>query len=119
MKLYAPTEYTKKTAEEIEKLTNGCGTRLDFVPDKLFFIVNIKPACQIHDFCYLIGETFEDKAQADRIFLNNILRIIKAKVRFFKFPFQFLAAVYYLAVVLFGGPAFWAGKNKDFEEIDL
>ena len=113
--LYAPKEYWRLKPEQIAEVTNGCGPgRFGslLVPDKIFG-VDIKEACSIHDWMFLVGETIEDKREADRVFLNNMLRLIDAHngswfVNIFR---RRKALAYHQAVADFGGPAFWKGKN--------
>ena len=66
---------------------------------------------------YKVGKNNEDKEVADRVLLNNSLRLIadsdvspEEKLRA-----AHCAYAYYLAVYKFGGPAFWGGKNKPEE----
>lgn len=115
MKLFAPIDYWKS---ESEFISNGCGGGFTafFIPDSLLG-VDITQACQIHDWMYMDGKTIEDKAEADRVFLNNMIRIIVAKSysKLIKIIRLILAKIYYDAVVVFGGPFFWAGKNQEDE----
>ena len=101
------------------KYCNGCGPKglCGFiVPDTIWGLC-ITAACEIHDYMYAIGETLADKEEADRVFLNNLLRIIDAGTRYdwLKRLRNRRARTYYLAVVELGGPAFWSGKNKPEE----
>lgn len=119
MKLYAPQEYWQASPELLRDICNGCGTKGigAIVPDTIYG-VDITAACNIHDWMYFVGSTITDKEEADRVFLNNMLRIIdsnggwnwlqKLRVR--------RAYVYYQAVHIFGGPAFWKGKNPSYCE---
>ncbi len=96
--------------------TNGCngagsGWNAKFVPDTIY-CMNIRPAACIHDYAYLVGKTIEDKQQADREFLNNLLRIIESNTKWYypKMLARRRALKYYEAVVAFGGVAFFKGK---------
>jgi hypothetical protein len=130
MKLFAPIEYGDQpcsfhfaTQEMRDDIAGGCGpggTGDLIVPDTLWGI-SVKPACAIHDWMYAFGLSAKDKALADRIFLNNMVRLIKARN-----SWGFLenlrlrrARTYYLAVKYFGGPSFWRGKNLDKEELNV
>jgi len=102
--------------EDDPDIANGCGTsgwKGKFVPDRIYGL-KVTPACQIHDVDYHFGTSIKDKDQADRTFLNNMIRIIEAKKRSWRWV-SFLrlrrARKYYLSVKYFGGPAFWAGKK--------
>lgn len=113
--LYAPDAYWKLPPKTKEALCNGCGTKgiVGFVvPDTVWFLC-ITEACDIHDFMYAVGQTIEDKAQADQTFLTNMLRLIEYNTRFFvlKALRARRALKYYEAVRDFGGPAFWRSKG--------
>ena len=115
--LWAPETYWKAPKSEIKRVCNGCGTagwKGDLVPDTMWFL-DVSPACQIHDYMYHEGRTQEDKEQADRVFLNNLNRIIEAdsEWKILKILRRRRARIYYEAVKYAGGPAFWSGKNKD------
>ncbi len=113
--LYAPTSFLLAPIHELRKIISGCGnnqSKLDFIPDKVLGVY-LGDACIIHDWMYEEGYTIEDKEEADRVFLNNLLRIIaKSKKRIYrpKVLLRFLVKRYYNAVCIFGGPAFWANK---------
>lgn len=111
--LYAPEGYW--TATDRDQICNGCGTKGlggVLVPDTLYGL-SITEACNIHDWMYAYGETHADKEEADRVFLNNMVRIIHhgTKYRWLKAVRLRRARKYYLAVKYAGGPAYWAGKN--------
>ena len=112
----APAEFIEFGAPALTGLCNGCGSsqsKFDFVPDSIYGL-KIKPACHIHDFQYYRGKTIEDKKEADRRFLNNMLRLIEADTnrlrKFIKPLMRRRALKYYEAVNRFGGTAFWSGK---------
>lgn len=125
--LYAPEEYWDMEDIDKNRICNGCGPKgtFDFVPEHIWGL-RIGECCRIHDMCYHIAEpTIEAKNEADRIFLNNMLRLIDMNtekylinISFFRIknPLLWLrrraAYIYYEGVKRFGGPAFWAGKNK-------
>ena len=114
MQLFAPSGYLTLTPAAKAELCNGCGAK-GFgwtVPESMWFL-DIGEACNIHDFMYLVGQTEEDRHEADRVFLNNLIRIIEAKSKWqiVKMIRRRRALKYYWAVRHFGGPAFWAGKN--------
>lgn len=61
---------------------------------------------------YSEGKVIEDKEEADRTFLNNMIRTIDAKSSsWLKWIRRSRAMSYYSAVRDFGGIAFWKGKN--------
>lgn len=114
--LFNPEGYIDCPPIERNKICNGCGaanSKFDFVPDSIYGL-KISEACNRHDWMYHFGKTIEDKEQADRVFLNNLLRLIEAQTgtlnRLLKPLRRRRALKYYEAVVAFGGPAFWSGK---------
>jgi len=112
--VFAPPAYCKASPELIAELTNGCGAadaKFDFVPDKIWGL-SIEPACRVHDWMYLYGQTIADKDEADRVFMNNMLRLIhlRSANKFIRYLRNKRALSYYQAVQSFGGPAFWAAK---------
>ena len=119
VELYAPAKYWACDSELLDRITTGCGPGKfgDFlVPDTMYGL-SVKQACRIHDFYYspMMPATHECKKEADRVFLNNMIRIIKAKTRWkiLRLLRTHRARVYYLAVKHFGGPAFWNAKNEE------
>lgn len=120
--LFMPESYRLASAEERNFYCNGCGTKgLGgwLVPDTLWGL-NITPVCDIHDWMYKEGITLEDKERADRVMLNNMLRIIDASTGWAASLFRALrrqrAMKYYSAVRDLGGLAYWSGKNKPEDE---
>lgn len=116
MTLFAPIEYWQLTPDAHDEICNGCGRagwKGQFVPDHLLFL-SIKSACDIHDYMYHVGVGLSDKDEADRIFLNNMLRLIEGKsIWLLKRDRMQMAKFYYVKVKYLGGPAFWEGKNSD------
>lgn len=115
-RLFAPPSYNE-ALPEVRAAINGCGSagwKGDLVPDTIWGLC-ITPACNRHDWMYTIGETLEDKDEADRVFLNNMLRLIEAAGgwKILKKLRRNTAKEYYKAVHFFGGPAFWVGKNPE------
>jgi hypothetical protein len=116
--LYAPEAYWLLTPAAITEICNGCGSaqsKFDFVPDSIYGL-NINEACNIHDAMYQWGSTLADKEEADRVLLNNMLRLIEAGSSWLKMLRRRRALEYYEAVTAFGGPAFWQGKNHPSQE---
>jgi len=113
--LYAPKEYWSLSLEVKREISNGCGAGsalFDFVPDDILGL-DISECCNIHDYMYHVGETNEDKLEADRVFLNNTIRVIDKNTswKWLRKRRKNIAYMYYKAVSKFGGPAFWDGKN--------
>ncbi len=116
--LYTPESYRVATQAERNKVCNGCGAKgLGgwFVPNTLWGL-SVKPACDRHDWMWEEGKTIADKEKADRVFLNNMVRIIENADHFGAGILRPLrrqrAMKYYSAVKDFGGPAFWKNKNS-------
>jgi len=97
---------------------NGCGSGFTakLVPNTIYGL-NIRHICCGHDDRYSHGATIEYKQMSDREFLNNLQREIEADTkwwrnnRFMKYLMRKRAYKYYKAVDVFGGVAFWDGKN--------
>ena len=115
MYLFRPKSYRYATAAEKDLICNGCGAadaKFDFVPDTVYGL-SITPACNIHDWMYHFAEaTNEEKEKCDRIFLFNMLRIVNDKKGIWMKLRRRRVWKYYKAVQMFGGPAFWEGKNE-------
>lgn len=114
--LYAPKSYIDAPQEVRDAVVNGCGTsgwKGYLVPDTIWGL-NIVEACRIHDWMYAEGETLVDKDEADRVFLNNMLRLVAAAGGFglLQALRRRRARIYFEAVSRFGGPAFWHEKNR-------
>jgi len=113
--LYAPASFKVTPIGSLAEVSNGCGAagaKFDFVPDRIYGTY-IGEASHIHDWMYHEGRTIEDKDEADRVFLNNILRLIKKRATAWYKPtflMRIRAKNYYNSVKLFGGPAFWDNK---------
>lgn len=119
--LYAPQTFVDATLERRGEICNGCGTwdswKLEYITDRLFGL-SIKEACDIHDWMYVFGQTEKDREEADRVFRNNMLRIVEWCGGWG--PIIFLrrrkAQHYYVLVKTFGGIYFWANKNAEMNE---
>ncbi len=118
IRFYVP-ENVKARLYDKEIKKNGCGSGWNaaLVPDNWFGIDFTIP-CAIHDEMYAVGKTTEDKNEADRVFLNNMLRVADAESCVFRGLGRFLARRYYDMVVTYGGPAYWADKNESGMVVD-
>lgn len=120
--LYAPPSYWRARKKGIinQYVDGGCGPGKfgdKLIPDKILG-VDVRPACEIHDWMYMMGESQEDKDKADRVFRNNMVRLIMAhpaRPRWLRRLRLWLAHKYYMAVHRYGGPAFWIYKNPSAE----
>ena len=113
--LYAPAGFLTATVEELAEICNSCGAAGSFFrPPSKIYGTDISASCNIHDYQYHYGRTIEDKWEADRIFHNNMNRLItrdshkKHKPTWLQ---RRRALKYYYAVKCFGSEAYWKGKN--------
>lgn len=107
--LYAPEGY-----ERAKNCSCGSGRWIiNPVPDTVWGL-SIKEACCIHDYMYLVGVDQKDKEKADRVFLENMLKIIATNTKYgwLKWLRNRRAYLYFVAVHRFGGPNYWDGKNE-------
>jgi hypothetical protein len=116
-KLLAPRSYVNALPEVRLAVSNGCGTegwKGKLVPDTIWFL-NITEICHIHDWMYAIGETQEEKDEADRIFLANLDALIDSGSILLRFPRRHRAYKYYLAVAIAGEKAYWHNKTRNIK----
>jgi len=121
--LYYPKSWYNYTATALKQIINGCGPggwKIDLVPDSIFGC-DISMACNIHDFMYHMGSTIEDKDRADRVFLNNMSRLVmRDSYNWYSKWLMYLrlhyVKRYYQAVSIFGGSAFWDSKEDDTDD---
>ena len=107
VKLYEPPDYDESLVYESGGCGPGSGLGDKFVPDAILGL-SIRDACLIHDFYYrYMDKSIECKKEADRVFLNNMVRIIVDKGGALKCVRLRIARKYYQVVKYFGGPAFW------------
>ena len=115
LQLYAPESYWSATPTERSEVCNGCGTagwKGKLVPNTMWGL-NIRKACDIHDWMYHFGVTEADRYEADKAFLNNLIRIINSQGGWLAPLRRYRATTYYNAVHQFGGAAFWDNKNPE------
>ena len=115
LRLYAPESYWTATPDERSAVCNGCGTagwKGKLVPNTMWGL-NIRKACDIHDWMYHYGKTEADRYDADKAFLNNLIRIINNHGGVLAGLRRYRATTYYNAVHRFGGAAFWDNKNPE------
>jgi len=94
--------------------SGGCGPGKygdKAVPDTMWTL-DVKPLCKLHDLEYEVGETEQDKEDADINFLRNLINYIKVhtKFRVIRILRNYRAMSYYIAVTEFGTEAFLKGK---------
>ncbi len=99
--LCAPIGYSSFSPEQLKNITNGCGLKgiNIIIPDIIAGIDFIEP-CNIHDFCYYIGDTIDDKNFSDELFFWNMIIVIKNKGGnyFIRKLREIIAYRYYIAV---------------------
>jgi hypothetical protein len=112
--IFAPTGYSNLLPEQKGAICNGMGAAdsllSSFIPNTMYGL-DVEEAGNIHDYMYHVGKTIEDKLIADRVFLNNMLRIINECGGWLGPLRRRRAMKYYEAVHYFGGPAFWSDKS--------
>ena len=111
--LFAPVGYRVLTPEEKFEICNACGAKGGFPVPNTFYGLDISEACNIHDFMYFVGKTLADKMEADRVFLNNLIRIIDARTSVYilkKLRYR-RAKTYFEFVDIYGASAYWKDKN--------
>ncbi len=121
VKLFVPEAMKNAHPSEIKRVCNGCGQagwKGKFVPNTVWGL-SVKPACQIHDWMWEFGETAEDKVIGDNTFLNNMVRIVLDEGGLLRFPRLLRVKFYYAMVRDNGGSAYWDGKNKPEEMVDI
>ena len=110
--IFAPVSFLLATEQELVDTCNGCGADGSFFrPPATIYFTDVSPSCIVHDWCYSKGFTIEDKDEADRVFLNNMIRLFNRDDKWLKCLQIRRAKKYYYAVKLFGGDAYWKGKN--------
>lgn len=121
-KLFADKDcWVFKKSHPGEFSTFGCGPGGigDFlVPDTIYGL-RVSAACRIHDWGYRFskGNSEEDRERHDRIFKNNLIRIVRANTKSKLMLLLRMRRVktYYYSVRFFGGPAYWSERNSESE----
>ncbi len=114
LKLYAPDSYWKATDEEKAAVCNGCGAKGGIkVPDS-FLGLEIKKACNIHDWMTEEGQTLGDFLFAAVMFLANLAAIILSDSnRFVRIIRMILAFNYFTGVLIGGRSHFFKNKTEN------
>lgn len=112
-------EFKKRYPDEFDSFGCGPGGLGDFlVPDTIYGL-SVKPCCAIHDWYYRFypGNTEMDRELADRVFKNNMVRLVTAKTKWWWLKRLRLRRVktYYSMVRFAGATAFFNERNKDKE----
>lgn len=109
--------FTDKTPEQREAVSNGLGPKGFgwLVPDTIIGI-NVTPAGDVHDEGYTEGGIIVDKQMDDRIFRDNMIRLVNAKKNQWSWVKKLRMRRIkqnYRAVKNFGGGAFNWKHRKD------
>lgn len=118
--LYAPEGFIRATPEMRDEVCNGCGPagwKQNYISNHLFGL-DVRIACDIHDWMYEFGTTEDDRDEADRIFRNNMLRLIEwaGGPGLLQAARRLKALHYYRLVHNYGAIFFWPGKNEAINE---
>ena len=109
--LYCPQGYTQLTKEQKKEICNGCGSKEGWLT-KIIFGGKFVECCNIHDYMYSIGLSQEDKDIADRVFYNNMNRVIATiDNKTLKYYYKVKAHIFYKSVKTFGESAFWSSEK--------
>lgn len=116
-KLYAPKEYWLLSQKEKSKICNGCGAKGGInVPDKMYRL-DVKEACNIHDFMTAKGITLVDFLFSAGMFIFNLTMIIwyGSSNKFMLTLRLARATKYFIAVVVFGLEHYFKDKKRNVE----
>lgn len=120
--LYAPEGFIALDENTKNEICNGIGPQVRIIGIEIPFPqtiwgLNVSPCGDIHDYMYKVGTTKVAKDIADRVLLNNLLRMISAvnetSWKWVQNCRRIRAYEYYELCQRFGGPSFWAEKNPD------
>jgi kynurenine formamidase len=112
--LKAPAAFFALTPSQIADISNGCGPKGWgwVVPNHFRLIgVDFQPACDIHDYMYGAGY---EKQEADNLFLENMMSIVKHTWFPARLVAEHFAFIYYLAVKHGGGSAYKNAHHGKF-----
>jgi len=115
--------FPKASNSQKAEVCNGAGPGKIgglLVPDTIWGLC-ITEAANIHDWCYLWGETSEDRKLADNVFHENMIRMIDGTKswRWLKRLRRNRAWIYYMAVHKFGKAFFYDKKGVSFKYSDV
>ena len=116
MTLYAPKEFWDLPESDRQgRCGAGEGWAEKVVPDNILGL-RITPACSIHDYMFAVGTDIEDFYEANRVFHNNLYRLIQEGTWVLRFWRRRIADGYYEAVQSpIGAMTYWKLKNKPEE----
>jgi len=122
-KLEASDAYWETPPSELARICNGMGAaswpawlRAAMSSPAFCWGVSLRPAADIHDFDYVLGQSEKDRVAADKRFGRNMMTLVRAHTAWWNLPLRLLrlhrTKQCYLAVRWGGQAAFWAGKGK-------
>ena len=128
VELFAHPDCWKFKEEHPDEWENyGCGASKGLgdalVPDTMYGL-SVRNACRIHDWYYGFWpyDTEEGRELADRVFRNNLLRIVRVKTAnaILRFLRERRCITYYKAVRNFGAEHYFAGRNfkEEMQEVN-
>ena len=101
----APESYWKLSEEEKYEIVNGCGPEraTGFLPNSILG-VDLRAACNIHDYTYARPDSMIDRKDADDVFFRNMKGAVNQNVKspILHFFALYGIMIYYFAVRLFG-----------------
>lgn len=109
--LAAPKSFWDADQELIDSIAGGCGPGGNgdmFVPDTMYGL-SVKAACSVHDWMYAVWNTPGGFEMANKVFKNNMIRIIDQSDSFkwLKVLRKRRALKYFLAVHYFGETSYF------------
>ena len=120
-KLITKYDYDNAPLEAKKTICNGCGPansgwKSKIIPNTIYGL-SVKEACYIHDWMYYFGVSDYGKELADKVFLENMYKLIADGSWWLRFLRRRRALKYYLAVKFFGKRAYMADKEGTNNEI--
>lgn len=79
----APASFWKADQDLIDEVCGGCGPGGigDYVvPDTVLFL-NVRVACEVHDWCFAVWNYKAGFDKANNVFKNNMIRIIDQRTK--------------------------------------
>ena len=96
-----------------DDICNGAGAKGGIKVPNSMWGLNMKVVFDVHDFDYYMGESDQDKREADRRMLTNAIIMIcntRGPLMYFR---GMRAMTYFMAVAILGKKAFYAEKESN------
>lgn len=114
MAVYAPNSYWEASEEQRAKVCNGCGAKGGTKVPNTMWGLNIKQACNIHDWMFENGATLADFYFSNAVFIMNLALIIVENGSKWLAPLRLARATkYFLAVQELGQDAYWVNNIRN------